>query len=86
MTSVYLMMFLQKKSQIESLRDSQFESSKKLYSSNKTLSMYLVESVASEFEEHCKSAKQNLLLASLKTPVYGPLSAIHELINHSINE
>ena len=86
MTSVYLMKFLQKKSTIESLRDSTVESSKKLYTSTKTLSMYLVESVASEFHVHCRSAKQNLLLASLKTPVYGPLSAIHELIIHSIEE
>lgn len=51
-----------------------------------SLSMFLVQSIAKEFESHCKSAKENLLIASLKTPVYGSLSAIHELINHSAEE
>ena len=46
----------------------------------------MVQSIAKEFESHCQAAKENLLLASLKTPVYGPLSAIHELITHSVDE
>jgi len=48
--------------------------------------MYLVESISLEFEKHCQSAKDNLLLASLRIPVYGSLLAIHELLIRSVDE
>jgi hypothetical protein len=77
MTSVYLMLFLQKKSTLEQLTS---------HTSVHSLSMYLVESISLEFEKHCQSAKDNLLLASLRTPVYGSLLAIHELLIRSVDE
>ena len=51
-----------------------------------TLSLFLVESITFEFEKHCKLAKNNLLLASLTSPVYGPLSAIRSIIIQSVDE
>jgi len=71
------MLFIQKKSTLEKLAAS---------TSSNSLSMYLVESIFQEFENHCHAARKNLLLASLKTPIYGSLLAIHELIVRSVDE
>lgn len=50
------------------------------------MSLFLVESILTEFKTHCEVAKQNLLLAALQKPVYGPLAAIRNIIVQSINE
>ena len=79
MTSVYLMMFLKQKSSLA-------EFTEPSESGSKSLSLFLVEAVVVEFARHCESGKKNLLIAALKTPIYGPLSAIHQLIIQSIEE
>jgi hypothetical protein len=52
----------------------------------KSLSIYLVKSIENEFKVHCEQAKNNLLLAALEKPVYGPLAAIKSLIVQSVEE
>ncbi len=89
MTSVYLMMFLLQKSSLDDLCHNETlcnENDHGKSLSKKSLSLFLVDSIADEFKRHCEAAKKNLLIASLKTPIYGPLSAIHQLISHSVNE
>jgi hypothetical protein len=44
------------------------------------LSIYLIQSIANEFQQHCQLAQENLLEACLHKPVYGPLAAIHSLM------
>lgn len=79
MTSVYLIMFLQQKSSLNDLAPNHLES-------ETSLSLYLIESIVLEFEKHCDLAKNNLLLAALQLPVYGPLSAIRCIITQSVDE
>ena len=50
------------------------------------MSIFLVESIVAEFKTHCSVAKNNLLEAALKKPIYGPLGAIRNLIIHSLDE
>ena len=86
-TSVYLLSLLQKKFSLERLlldwKDSIYFDEVK---SAKSLGLFLAGSVAAEFERHCKSARENLLLAALNTPIYGPLAAIRQVIVHSTTE
>ena len=78
MTSVYLMMFLRHKSSLKDLTSQE--------NHEQSLSIYLIKSIENEFAEHCLLAKNNLLLAAFNKPVYGPLAAIRNLINLSIDE
>lgn len=78
MTSVYLVMFLQRKSTLSDLTANT--------SDDTSLSLFLVESIVLEFEKHCDLAKKNLLLAALQLPIYGPLSAIRCIITQSVDE
>ena len=78
MTSVYLMMFLRHKSSLKALTsDTPADSS---------LSIYLIKSIENEFAKHCLLARENLLMAALQKPIYGPLAAIRNLIILSMNE
>lgn len=79
MTSVYLMMFIRHKSTLNALIDTPPRT-------DTSLSIYLIKSIENEFAEHCSLAKNNLLMASLKKPIYGPLAALRNLINLSLNE
>ncbi|RNA06826.1 Thyroid adenoma-associated, partial [Brachionus plicatilis] len=84
MTSVYLMLFVQSKTNVSSIDTLSRISPKTCYS--KTVNMFLAQSVLDEFKIHCKTATQNLLLAALQKPVYGPLAAIRNLLTQSIKE
>ena len=48
--------------------------------------MFLVKSIAIEFESQVRVCCDNLLLAALRKPVYGSLAAVHTLIMQSIEE
>ena len=54
--------------------------------SSSSVSILLVKAIVSELEYHFKIAKSSLLKAALTAPIYGPLSAIRNLINHSFEE
>lgn len=84
MTSVYLMLFIQSKSDILSLE--KLYNASPLATKAKTVNIFLAQSVLNEFTIHCQIAKQNLLLAALQKPVYGPLAAIRNLMIQSIKE
>ena len=73
-------MFLKQKCFLTNL----VQGSNDFYEQETTLSLFLVESITFEFEKHCKLAKNNLLLASLTSPVYGPL--IRSIIIQSVDE
>jgi hypothetical protein len=86
MTSVYLIQFLQHKASLNDLLISEEQQHQQQQQWPESLSIYLVNSIMNEFEQHCQAAKKNLLLASLHKPIYGPLAAIRTLIMHSIKE
>lgn len=76
-TSVYLILFIQRMVKSVSELTSDKESS---------VNMFLIESVVKEFRVHCDVAKRNLLHAALLKPIYGPLGAARSIILHSISE
>ena len=86
-TSVYILMLLQQKFPLEHIlidwKDSIYFNE---LENAQSLSIFLVNSIGEEFERHCKSARQNLLLAALRTPIYGPLAAIRQVIVQSLGE
>lgn len=84
MTSVYLMLFIQSKSN-EALMNKLSTISPQKYNA-KTVNMFLTQAVLDEFKIHCQTASENLLLAALQKPVYGPLAAIRNLLMQSIKE
>ena len=83
LTSVYLVAFLKEKTYLE---DYSALGTFAHFENAKSIGLFLVKSVVSEFRKHCDGAKANLLIAALNTPVYGPLSAVRNLISQSINE
>jgi hypothetical protein len=80
MTSVYLLMLIKNKANINDLVDD-FNATRE----SLNLKIYLIKAIRNEFEKHCNVAKQNLLLACLEKPIYGPLAAVHSLIINNIN-
>ena len=86
MTSVYLMLFIQSKSDFSDIERFKTVSNLSNIVGSKTVNMFLVESILAEFKIHCKVARENLLLAALQKPIYGPLAAIRNLITQSVNE
>lgn len=83
LTSVYLVAFLKEKTKLE---DYSALGTMTHFDKCKSIGLYLVKCVVCEFREHCVKAKANLLLAALNTPIYGPLSAVRNLISQSIDE
>lgn len=75
LTSVYLIMLLKEKSKL-----SDYESNS---DNTISLSIFLTKSIVNEFQKHCNLAEKNLLMAALNTPIYGPLSAIRNLVEKS---
>ncbi|CAF0722657.1 unnamed protein product [Brachionus calyciflorus] len=86
MTSVYLMLFIQSKSDFSSIEKFKKITDLAVLNDSKSVNMFLVESILSEFRIHCQVARENLLIAALQKPVYGPLAAIRNLITQSVNE
>ena len=87
MTSVYLVMLLRNKANINDLIDSNsFVDDEYSSKNNLNLKIYLIKAIVNEFEKHCQVAKQNLLLACLEKPIYGPLAAVHSLIVNSMDK
>lgn len=86
MTSVYLMLFIQSKSDFSDIEKFKTVSNLNSVVDSKTLNMFLVESILTEFKTHYQVARENLLLAALQKPIYGPLAAIRNIITQSVNE
>ena len=84
-------MFIKNKAQLDDLQlKANTQSHMECFYNNKheakSLSLFLVKSIAREFENQCRLMQQNLLLSSLQKPVYGSLAAIRSLIVQSVDE